>query len=196
MLGLYCVPASCPYAGRCGNGLLNEERLALARDRRSKSYGPIAAADIDKVASRAIKSGEEVTVSYGDDLWFLTEESVVTGLEAFGSSGPYSSPSRSTVTNVGSAGADLGSYHELGARGGGEDDPRTPVASFTKTKRLRSDAAVTGLRKQLVELDAEAARALTDIMQMMVLMREESEARRVEELQRRRDESFEKEARR
>ncbi|TYZ59355.1 hypothetical protein PybrP1_009145 [[Pythium] brassicae (nom. inval.)] len=259
-LGLYCVPASRPYAGRCGNGLLNEERLALARDRCSKLYGVIATADIHKgeilgeylgelttvnmspqhrqrnagnllvlhhalgknsswrvaidahrygsllrfmnhscepaarfhevasgrrhtavaVASRAIKSGEEVTVSYGDDLWFVCW-----------CRSPYPTL-RTSSSRLG--GADLGSYHELGARGGGEDDPRTPVASFTKTKRLRGEAAVTGLRKQLVELDAEAARAPTDIMQMMLLMREESEARRVEELQRRRDERFEKEA--
>lgn len=45
-------------------------------------------------------------------------------------------------------GTELGAYHELGQQA--RVDARTPVASSTMVKRVCGEAAVAGLRKQLV----------------------------------------------
>lgn len=105
---------------------------------------------------------------------------------------------RTTSSRLG--GTELGADHEIGPRGSVNDDSRTPTASFTKAKRVRGEIAVAGLRKHFPKLDAKAVRAPTDIMQIMLLMRDESdrkhEARRAEDLKRRRDNQAEKDERR
>ncbi|TYZ62840.1 hypothetical protein PybrP1_009014 [[Pythium] brassicae (nom. inval.)] len=166
------------------------------------------------VTCRAVEAGDELTVSYGTDLWFTAiavsaASEIATELEAFASPilHRYRVPP-SQVTNSSTADdAERARFPSLRAasdRLGGDDvgteeTTSTPI-SFTKAKRLRAELAARNMKQQLMSIEAVASRGSPELMQVMMFTRDEvdrkADARREEAVQRRQAELLKKEERR
>lgn len=87
----------------------------------------------------------------------------------------------------------------IGRKRDADDDQDLHEASYAKVKRAKAIKAATQLKKRLGDLESSSGAMGTNIVELMILMREDSErrgeARRAEEEQRRRDEVMAREAR-